>query len=94
MELSAEEERKDIWADESSNNHIKGQDLENIQKSSGGQAAIIAKDRNDFVEDPATEVKLDRSRFTEVQRRVGGTTPHFPWQQCSDALDIAFMLLI
>lgn len=50
------------------------------------------------MEDPATEVKLDRGAGLERYRGggVGGwrATPHFPWQQCSDALDIALMLLI
>ena len=69
MELSAEEERTDIWADESSNNHIKGQDLENIQKNSWGQVAIIAKDSKGFVEGLAIAVELDtRSRFREEER--------------------------
>lgn len=68
-------ERK--WEDESSNNYTKGQDLENIQKSSWGQVAIIAKYREGLVEKPVAAKELERSGFRGGEASKGNFTPHW-----------------
>lgn len=67
------------WADESSYNHTKGQDLQNIQKSSRGQVVIIAKDGEGFEEELTAAMELDGGRWGGGEGQLLGSDALMLW---------------